>query len=104
MDTEAEYRYTDPHTDQSTSSINHSIPGGFTQLAVAFCHAHPTPGTFSTGDFDNFKKLEDLTRRHVLKHDIAYYLLQADGQVRRSMSEAKFREGPLISGLDKATP
>ena len=84
MDTEAEYRYTEPHTDQSRTSIQQSIPPQFKSVARALCHNHPTYGTFSTTDFNGFKKLRDLTSKHVLKYDIAYYLLQADGQVRRS--------------------
>ena len=104
MDTEPVFIYTEPTTNHSTDSVDVDIPSGLAQMARAFCHTHPTYGTFSTRDFESFKKLQDLTKRHVIPFNIAFYLLQSDGQVRRSESVDRFWEGALIPGLDKAKP
>jgi hypothetical protein len=104
MDTAMRYFYTAPHTDQSKSSVDQTIPPQFARNARALCHTHPTAGTFSSGDFAGFKKLRELTAKHKLGYDIVYYLLESNGQVRRSSSEKGFFQGDLISGLDKAIP
>jgi hypothetical protein len=104
MDTDMRYFYTEPHTDHSRSSIGQSISQQFAMSARAFCHTHPTPGTFSSADFSGFKQLKDLTSKHKLRYDIVYYLMESNRQVRRSSSAQNFFQGELISGLDKATP
>jgi hypothetical protein len=103
MDTDELHHYTEPHTDRSKSSIDQTIPPQYAMLVRAFCHTHPTPGSFSSQDFRNFKKLRELTARHKLGHDVIYYLMESDLQVRRSSREENFREGDIIPGLDKAT-
>jgi len=103
-DTAILYHYTMPYTDHEKTSISHAILPQHTKLVVAFCHTHPTPGSFSTKDFRNFKKLRDLKAEGTLAHDVSYYLMESDRQVRRSDGERNFREGVIIEGLDDATP
>lgn len=103
-DTETAYTYTEPKTDRSTDAIEISIPPALALTARAFCHNHPVYGNYSTTDANSFKKLKDLTQQHRLKFDIVFYLLQADGQVRRSNSIDRFWDGELIDGLDTAVP
>jgi len=104
MDTATQYHYTEPHTDHSTNSVDQTIPPQYTLLVRAFCHTHPTPGTFSSGDFRNFKKLRELKAANKLGNDVVYYLMESNRRVRRSTREENFFEGDLIEGLDKATP
>ena len=104
MDTEAEYRYTEPFTDRLRREINWKIPPHFAARVRALCHTHPVPGTFSTRDFKGFQEMRELKRKGDLKYDIIYYLLQSDGRVRRSSGEHNFWEGDIIEGLSKATP
>jgi hypothetical protein len=104
MDTAMRYFYTEPHTDQSRSSIGQSISPAYAMSARAFCHTHPTPGTFSSADFRGFKKLKELTGQHKVRYDIVYYLMESNRQIRRSSRENNFFEGDLMPGLDKAVP
>jgi hypothetical protein len=104
MAAEEVYHYTEPRTDRSKSSITHTIPLHYAKLVRAFCHTHPTPGSFSTTDFRNFKMLRELKAKGKLTYDVAYYLMESSGQVRRSNNEQKFFEGVIIDGLDKAIP
>lgn len=104
MDTETQYHYIEPHTDHSTTSVAHDIPPGLARIARAFCHTHPKPGTFSSEDFRNFKKLRELKAGGKLDHEIIYYLMESSGQVRRSGSEEDFFVGEIIPGLSKAIP
>ena len=92
------------YTDRSKNSITHTIPLQYAKLVRAFCHTHPTPGSFSTNDFRNFKMLRKLKAKGELTYDIAYYLMESNGQVRRSNREQNFTEGDIIEGLDKAIP
>jgi hypothetical protein len=89
---------------EQSRPIRATIPPHMATITRAFCHTHPTPGTFSSGDLAGFKKLRELTAKHKLRYDIVYYLLESNGQVRRSSNEKDFFQGDLISGLDKAIP
>jgi hypothetical protein len=103
-DSAMRYFYTTPYTEERGGSVGAEIPPHMATITRAFCHTHPTPGTFSSGDFTGFKKLRELTAKHKLRYGIVYYLLQSNGQVRRSSNEKDFYQGDLISGLDKAIP
>jgi hypothetical protein len=103
-DTQVLYHYTMPYTDHEKTSISHTIPPQYTKLVRAFCHTHPTPGSFSTKDFRNFKKLRELKAAGTLAFNVSYYLMESNREVRRSDSEQNFREGTVIEGLDDATP
>ena len=104
MDTAEQYHYTELRTDRSTSSITQTIPAQYAMSVRAFCHTHPTPGSFSSTDFSNFKKLRELKTANKLGHDVDYYLMESNRRVRRSSREQNFREGEVIEGLDKAAP
>ena len=80
------FYYTKPHTDGN--SIGVTPP--FYNIALAFCHTHPKPSTFSNPDFNTFKKLRALTAKHKLPHNIVFYLMDGSRPVRRSNSEKNF--------------
>jgi|KBSMisStaDraftv2_1062788.scaffolds.fasta_scaffold1044545_2 hypothetical protein len=103
IDTEMQYYYTEPHTDRSRSSINHTV-SPYAAVMRAFCHTHPSRSNFSSTDFENFKKLRELKAQHKLGYAVSYYLMDYGGQVRRSNSEETFYRGTTIEGLDKAQP
>jgi hypothetical protein len=67
MDTATQYFYTEPHTNQSKSSVDQSISAQYAMSARALCHTHPTPGTFSSADFRGFKKLKELKQHGVMR-------------------------------------
>ena len=104
MDVAIVYHYTEPRTDRSRSSIEQTIPPNYAMTVRAFCHTHPTPGSFSSTDFQNFKKLRELKAASKLGYAVDYYLMESDGRVRHSSREQNFREGEVIEGLDKAIP
>src|ERR1700759_3343512 len=84
------YRYTEPVSAGEREEINVEIPPLYAPIVRAFCHTHPTGSTYSTQDFESFKKLEALTKDNKLKHEIVFYLLRGDGQVQRSADEKNF--------------
>jgi hypothetical protein len=80
--------YTEPSTDQSTSSVDQPIPPQFAKFVRAMCHTHPTPGSFSPQDFRNFKKVREPKAKNKLAYDVVFYLMESNGRVRRSRSSS----------------
>lgn len=103
-DKEMQYFYTGLHSSGDNGEVNQDIPPGLTFHARALCHTHPTTSNFSSGDFDNFKRLRELKAKHRLGFDIIYYLMDQSRQVRRSDTTEGFMNGAFIPGLDKAVP
>jgi len=104
QDKEMQYFYTGLHTSGGNGEVEQDIPLGLTFHARALCHTHPTTSNFSSGDFDNFKRLRELKAKHKLGFDIIYYLMDKSRQVRRSDTTEGFMNGAFIPGLDKAIP
>lgn len=104
MDTKDFYYYTEPHSDHSTDTIDQTIIPGYASLVRAFCHTHPTPGSFSTTDFKGFKRFRELKANHTLRYNVDYYLMESDWKVRRSTNAKTFWEGEILKGLSRATP
>jgi hypothetical protein len=107
---EKRYFYTEPYTDGRPDKISLRFTlNDFTRDALrAFCHTHKDSGGFSGSlegqDLWMFRRMKELTEEDKLKHDIAFYLLNFDREVRRARAERDFTQGERIKGLDRAIP
>jgi hypothetical protein len=105
---EARYHYTEPSTEGRRDKIPLTVQlTPFMRESLrAFCHTHTVPGGFSgrDGDLTMFQTLKKHTKDKKLKHDVVFYLMNSDQQVRRAITEQDFTQGERIKGLDKAIP
>jgi hypothetical protein len=100
------YRYTEPKAAEGRENTSWEIPPLYQPLVCALCHTHPKGDTFSSGDFDSFQQMQELTKKKTLKHAVVFYLMRGDGQIQWSNADNQkdFVRGAFVNGIDEAKP